>query len=451
MSAAGTGAAGIGAAGTGAAGRGAGREFDFLVVGAGVTGTTMAALLIRRGLASPGRVALIAPAVAAAPPLPESEWDLRVFALGRSSQRLLTLAGAWARLPPDKVSAYERMCVWDMRGEPGGAGSLSFDAAEIGEPNLGFIVEGRALAEHCRGAAHEAGVVFIEAGIAALEVVEPRMHVALDDGRHVQAPLLIAADGVDSPTRKLLGIETAGHAYTQDALVAHVRTARPHRQTAWQRFLPGGPLAFLPLPDGRSSIVWSAPHAEAATLSNLDAAAFGAALTAASGEVLGACQLTTPLARFPLKLQYASHYVTARAALVGDAAHAVHPLAGQGLNLGLLDCAALIDVLGGGGSAQDGRGGADGRATPAGAAALGETRQLRRYERWRRSENLLAVTAMDGLERLFGSDNAAVAQLRFAGLSAVARMPLLRRRFAQQAMGAGGDIPEFLKGDAIAP
>ena len=177
-----------------------------------------------------------------------------------------------------------------------------------------------------------------------------------------------------------------------------------------------GPLAFLPLPDGRSSIVWSTARPEALRLRSLDAAAFGAELERASGEVLGACEVTTPIASFPLKLQYALDYVRPRAVLVGDAAHAVHPLAGQGLNLGLLDCAVLAEVLGG--DSRD-RGGAD----LGGPARFGEHKLLRRYERRRKSENVLAATVFDGLERLFSNDSTILARLRIAGLGAVGEFP----------------------------
>ena len=202
----------------------------------------------------------------------------------------------------------------------------------------------------------------------------------------------------ESKTRELLGIETAGHAYHQDALVAHVTTSRPHASTAWQRFLPGGPVAFLPLNDGRSSIVWSVARPQAATLRAMDADAFGEALTAASGEALGRCTLTTPLASFPLNLQYALQYALPRAVLLGDAAHVVHPLAGQGLNLGLLDCGALAQVLGEAGLPEN----------------FGDYRYLRRYERWRRSENLKAAAALDGLQRLFSATDPLSTRLRSA-------------------------------------
>jgi 2-octaprenylphenol hydroxylase len=430
-----------------------GRDFDFLIVGGGITGCVMASLLVNRKLATPGRVAIVAGEAASAPTpaAADSEWDLRVFALSRASQRLLTICGAWPLLPTQKYNAYERMCVWDARGgpprggpprggtPPGGAGSLSFDCAELGEPNLGYIAEGRALQTACRRAATAAGVVFIDAGIVEILVDEERVCVSLNDERLLQSQLLIAADGADSRARKLLGIDTAGHAYHQDALVAHVRTAFSHGNTAWQRFLPTGPLAFLPLPDGRSSIVWSTARPEALRLRSLDAAAFGAELCVASGEFLGACEVTTPIASFPLKLQYALEYARPRAVLVGDAAHAVHPLAGQGLNLGLLDCAVLAEVLGG-----DARGGA-GRVGPVG---FGEHKLLRRYERRRKSENVLAATAFDGLERLFSSSNTAVARMRVAGLTAVGRVPFLKRELATRALGLSGDVPAFLRADA---
>jgi len=425
------------------AGRASAGRFDFLIVGGGVVGAAMAGLLLARKLAPPGRVAVIDEG--AVPPVPESvgsvtaaesDWDLRVFALSRASQRVLDICGAWAALPAQKRCAYERMCVWDAKG------TLTFDCAALGEPDLGFIVEGRALQAECQRAAAAAGAVFIKATLQEVIATDTQVRVRLHDGRELQSQLLIGADGADSTTRRLLGIETAGHAYHQDALVAHVRTEKPHRSTAWQRFLPSGPLAFLPLPDGRSSIVWSNARAEAGRLRALDAGAFGEAVTMASEGVLGACELTTAVASFPLKLQYALDYVRPRAVLVGDAAHTVHPLAGQGLNLGLMDCACLADVLGGDG------------ASGTGTARLGyagEHRLLRRYERWRRSENLLAATAMDGLERLFASNHSLVAQLRSAGLNAVGKMPFVKRQLVERAMGLRGDVPEFLfaKGERV--
>ena len=413
------------------------RDFDAVIVGAGVVGSVMASLLLARKQCSPGRVAIVADRIAAGPAVAgdaaAADWDLRVFALSRASQRLLQLCGAWQSLPPQRVSAYERMCVWDESGAPEGPGSLTFDCAEIGEANLGHIVDGRALQESCLRAACAAGAVLIEAQLQEIALTDTDARLRLTDGRDLRGALLIAADGAESKTRGLIGIDVAGHAYHQDALVAHVRSEKSHRNTAWQRFLSTGPLAFLPLPDGRSSIVWSVARAEAARLRILDAAAFGEALRAASGDVLGELALTTPLASFALKLQYAVDYARPRAVLLGDAAHAVHPLAGQGLNLGLLDCASLAEVLGSAGA----------------AAQLGEYRLLRRYERWRKSENLLAATAFDGLERLFSNANPGVARLRTAGLDSVRKLPFLKRQFAKRALGLVGDIPPFLKAEGV--
>ena len=407
------------------------RDFDVVVIGAGVIGATMAALLGARRLAGAGRVALITDAPGAPAALAD-DWDLRVFALSRASQRLLQLCGTWQRIPKARCHPYERMCVWDASGVPGGRGSLTFDCAEIGEPNLGFIVEGRALASASLESVGASGAVLFEGAVQTLRVDAQEARVRLEDGRELAAKLVIAADGVASKSRELLGIETAGHAYHQDALVAHVRTTQPHRNTAWQRFLPGGPLAFLPLPDGRSSIVWSVAREAAGHLRSLEPGAFAAALETASAGALGAIELTTPVASFALQLKVAVDYLRTRAVLLGDAGHAVHPLAGQGLNLGLLDCASLADEL---------------APAQGNAELLGEPRLLRSYERRRKSENLLAATALDALERLFSSSNPLIERLRAAGLGAVGRAPVLKRALALRALGLAGDVPAFLRAE----
>jgi 2-octaprenylphenol hydroxylase len=403
-------------------------DFDVIVVGAGAIGLCLAALLVARKLAAAGRVAVVADRFTEAPPS-GADWDLRVFAISRASERLLRLCGAWDRLPSNRVFAYERMCVWDAAGSAEGSGSLTFDCAQIGEANLGYIVDGHALQWHCLEAARALGVVLIEGAVTGVAAGDEDVSLRLSDGRELRSTLLAGADGTDSKIRTSVGIATAGHGYQQDALVAHVQTSRPHANTAWQRFLSTGPVAFLPLEDGRSSIVWSVTRARAGELRAMNSQQFASALTEASGEALGQCTLTTPLASFPLQLQYAVDYARPHVVLLGDAAHVVHPLAGQGLNLGLLDCAALAQVLEGAGGAQ----------------TYGDYKYLRSYERWRRSENLLAAAALDGLERLFAGSDAFSAGLRFAGLSAVARLPLLKSNFARRALGLTGDVPEFLK------
>ncbi len=405
------------------------REFDVIIVGAGVIGASLACLLLRQRSGTSLRVALAADRFAQMPPA-DADWDLRVFALSRASERLLKLCGIWAALPAARVNAYERMHVWDADGAPRGPGSLSFDCADIGEPNLGYIVDAQVLQWLALQRARALGAVLIEAPLRAIVTGEDGVRAGLEDGRELRGTLIVGADGTESKTRQLLGIETAGHAYHQDALVTHVHTAVPHRDSAWQRFLPTGPLAMLPLSDGRCSIVWSTSRAEAARLRALDAAAFGAALTIASGEVLGNCALAAPLAAFPLKLQYAAAYASPHAVLVGDAAHVVHPLAGQGLNLGLLDCAALVQVLEDSGS----------------PGSFGDMKVLRRYERWRRSENLLAGAGLDAMERLFSIAAGPVMAARKFGLGAVERLPGLKRRLARQALGLSGDLPALISG-----
>jgi 2-polyprenylphenol 6-hydroxylase len=399
-----------------------------IIAGAGVIGMVMATLLIARKLTTAGRVAVVADRFTRPPPA-DAGWDLRVFALSRASERLLKICGVWNLLPPARVFPYQRMCVWDSGGTAQGAGSLTFDCAQLGEPDLGHIVDGRALQWQCLQSARAAGVVLIEGAVQAAVAADEDVRLSLLDGRELRGRLLVAADGTESTLRELLKIETAGHAYHQDALVAHVQTAQPHAGTAWQRFLSTGPVAFLPLSDGRSSIVWSVARPQADLLRAMNPDAFGAELTAASGGVLGACKLTSEVAAFPLKLQYALDYARPRAVLLGDAAHVVHPLAGQGLNLGLLDCATLAEVLGEAGDLKN----------------FGDYKYLRRYERRRRSENLLAAAALDGLERLFSSTDPLSAGLRGAALSAVGRMPFMKRRFAQRALGLAGDVPEYLK------
>jgi len=414
------------------------REFDVIIVGAGIIGTVMASLLLKRGTCAPGRVALVAdrfiegpaadadgravdgrPAVSRPAVGRPADWDLRVYALSRASERLLQQCGIWDSLPRERLNAYQRMHVWDANGSVHGTGSLQFDCADIGEPNLGVIADGRVLQWQALQTARELGAVPLEARLAAIMRGVGAISAVLGDGRQLRAKLIIGADGTGSKTRQLLDIGTAGHVYHQDALVAHIRTEKPHEETAWQRFLPGGPLALLPLSDGRSSLVWSNSRAEAARLLALGPEEFGAALTAGSDAVLGQCSITSKLTAFPLQLQYADAYVQPRAVLLGDAAHVVHPLAGQGLNLGLKDCAALAQVLG----------------ECADLRSIGDLNVLRRYERWRRSENFLAGAALDGLERLFAASHPLSSAARSFGLGAVQRMPVVTRQLARRALG----------------
>ena len=394
---------------------GPGMDFDIAVVGAGPAGACAAALLARRGVAPAGRIALLSERFAAAPAV-DADWDLRVFALSRDSQRLLTSIDAWQRIAAVRRHPYQRMCVWDAADAPDGDRALRFDCADLGEPDLGHIVDGEQLRCAVVEAARQAGVVPVEARVRQLSFDAHAAQIGLEDGRRLRVALVIGADGAGSPLRTLAGIGTQGHDYHQQAVVAHVRTAIAHRDTAWQRFLPGGPLALLPLADGRSSIVWSVPSARAAQLCEMTAEQFGRELEVDSGAVLGACTLASGRAAFALRLAHAQYYVRPRLALVADAAHTVHPLAGQGLNLGLRDVAALCEA----------------RARE--PAMLGEPAVLRRYERARRTDNLLASATFDGLNRLFGNTHPLLSRLRSSGLSLVQRAGPLKQWLARTAL-----------------
>jgi len=250
--------------------------------------------------------------------------------------------------------------------------------------------------------------------------------VQLQDGRRLSCQLVIGADGGQSVARSLAGIGRSGWAYGQTAVVAHLQTDKPHRQTAWQRFLPDGPIAFLPLRDGRVSLVWSTSAEAAASLQAATPEDFSKRVSEASDLVLGHATLASERAGFPLALWHAREYVRPRLALVGDAAHTIHPLAGQGVNLGLLDCASLVQVL-------------------AAAVAKGEEyhgmRALRRYERWRRSENTLMLGMTDSLNRLFAEKSVAIGAMRRMGMGLVSQQPWLRRALIERALGLGGDVP----------
>jgi 2-polyprenylphenol 6-hydroxylase len=400
------------------------QPFDIVVVGAGPVGAVTATLLVKRRIAPPERIACIADELPT-PQRPDDDIDLRVFALNRATERILNLCGIWTLLPEKRVNPFERMCVWDAAGTAGGRASIQFDCAELGEPNLGTIVDGRALAAAALDGMRRCGVALLQGRVAALESVSmPQLR--LSDGRKLNAQLVIGADGAASALRNLAGIETAGHSYTQEALVAHVRTGEPHRNTAWQRFLETGPLAFLPLADGRSSIVWSAAAERAVALKHLGPEAFGRALTEAAAGALGECTLASEIGSFPLQLRYALQYVRPGIALVGDAAHTVHPLAGQGLNLGIMDAAVLADVL------------------ASRSSEIGELPALRRYERWRKAENMLSATAFDALDRLFSNGDPTLGSLRGAGLALIDRLPFAKRSLARRALGLAGDLPSYL-------
>jgi 2-polyprenylphenol 6-hydroxylase len=395
------------------------RDVDVLIAGGGMVGAALAALLAggeaTRGL----KVALVEPQPAL-PPLPADPVDLRVSALSRAGERLLVGVGAWPLLAPRRPCPYERMIVWDAASPPGGAETLVFDAAEAGEPNLGHIVENRAVAAALIERALALGATLIRSPVTGLELAADGARATLG-GRTVTAGLVVAADGADSPLRRLAGLEGDGAAYRAEALVTHLAPELPHGGAARQRFLATGPLGILPLADGRVSIVWSTTPEEAARLAALDDAAFSAAATSASDGVLGALAATAPRARFALRRFNASSYAATRLVLVGDAAHTVHPLAGQGVNQGFLDVLALAAELG--------------RAVATGEDP-GDARALGRYARARRADNALMGAALDAIFRLFTDERAVVRLGRRVGLRLVNGAGPLKRVLIDRALGA---------------
>lgn len=402
-------------------------DFDVIIVGGGMVGTCLAALLARDEAFSGWRIALVDP-VDARPP-DAASLDMRVSALSRASERILDAAGAWDAIAPH-ASPYSEMVVWDAASAPDRADAVRFTAAETAEPNLGHIVENLRV----QWALHESpllrDVTSVRSGLAGLEIDADAARLTLQDGRRLSCQLVIGADGGQSVARELAGIGRSGWTYDQTAVVAHLETEKPHRETAWQRFLPNGPIAFLPLRDGRVSLVWSTSPAEAVSLQAASAEEFGERVASAMDHVLGRVTLASARAGFPLALWHAREYVRPRLALVGDAAHTIHPLAGQGVNLGFLDCASLVQVL---------------AEASARHEELHELRVLRRYERWRRSENAVVLATCDTLNRLFTEKSVAIAAVRRFGLAVVTRQPLLRRTLIERALGLGGDVPALVR------
>ena len=400
------------------------RDYDLIIAGGGMVGSTLAGALGAADL----RIALLEGAPLE--PLHPGELpDCRVSAINRAAQRIFAALGAWDGMTAWRVSPFRDMRVWDATG----FGQIHFDSASLGEPLLGWIIENRVIQAALLESVRRLSTVDWLCP-ALLETAEPLAEtgwrVRLQDGREFTTRLLIGADGAQSQVRHQAGIAVSGWGYNQNAVVANVRTAESHQQTAWQRFLPTGPLAFLPLADGRCSIVWATPPQQADTLLALDDSDFALALADAFDRRLGAIIEVGPRRAFPLRLQHAHTYVQSGLALIGDAAHVVHPLAGQGVNLGLLDAATLAEVI------------LDAVSAGRDFAAF---QTLRRYERWRKGDNLLMLGVMDGFKRLFGNALPPVRLLRNIGLNLTDAAGPLKNRIARRAMGLSGDLPRLAR------
>lgn len=401
---------------------------DLLIVGAGMVGSALALALQHSGL----EILLLDGS-----PLSVQRFDAdapfepRVSALSAASQRILERLGAWEGISARRTSPYSDMHVWDGSG----TGQIHFSAASVHAEALGHIVENRVVQDGLLERLHDSEIgLLANARLERMRRSGDEWLLTLADGRNLRAPLVIAADGANSAVRRLTGCETREWDYLHHAIVTSVRCTRPHQATAWQRFTDEGPLAFLPLSrDGKQdwcSIVWSTTPEQAERLMALPDEAFCVELERAFegrlGEVLGA----DPRLCVPLRQRHAKRYVAEGLALIGDAAHTIHPLAGQGVNLGFLDAAVLAEVL---------------LAAYERGERLADVRVLSRFERRRMPHNLALMAAMEGFERLFQADPLPLRWLRNGGLKWVEQMPEAKALFVRQALGLSGDLPELAK------
>ena len=384
---------------------------DAVVVGGGVVGTACALMLASEGL----QVALVEgrepPSWSAQKP------DLRVFAFAPDNVALLDALGVWPQVQQARARAYRRMRVWDAAG----GGELAFDADALARRELGWIVENGLLVDRLWAALPAAGVQLLcPARVEAMEQDERGVHLRLDDGRRIDAAIAIAADGGESTLRTLAGLAVSRHDYGQRGVVTYIESEQPNEDTAWQRFLDTGPLAVLPFDTHRSSIVWTLPDAEAERVLALDDEAFGCELTHAFAGRLGALHPVSPRAAFPLRRQLAKDYVAGRVLVLGDAAHVVHPLAGQGVNLGLRDVAGLRALV---------------RDAQQRRAEWTAPHRLRRWARVRRSENTVAAYGFDAINKVFSNDEMHLTLARGALLGLAGHMPPLLSLFWKRASG----------------
>lgn len=400
---------------------------DLIIVGAGMVGSTLALALQDSGL----EILLLDGGPLSVTPFDQgAPFEPRVSALSVASQRVLERLGVWPGVAARRGCPYGDMRVWDGSG----TGQIHFSAASVHAATLGHIVENRVVQDALLERLHDSGTgLLANARLEQLRRSGDDWLLTLVDGRQLRTPLLVAADGANSAVRRLAGCATREWDYLHHAIVASVRCERSHQATAWQRFTDDGPLAFLPLAaDGGHwcSIVWSSTPAQAEQLMALDDAAFcrelGKAFEYRLGEVL---QVDRRLC-IPLRQRHAKRYVEQGLALIGDAAHSIHPLAGQGVNLGFLDAAVLAEVL----LHAHGRG-----------ERLDEERVLSRYERRRMPHNLAMMAAMEGFERLFQADPLPLRWLRNAGLNWVDDAPEAKALFVRQALGLAGDLPELAR------
>ena len=400
-------------------------ESDVVIVGGGLVGLTLGVALAGAGIET------VVVDGAAPETMRDAAFDGRVSSIALGSKRVLDGIGLWPALAGDAEPILE------IRVSDGDAPLfLHYDHKAVGAGPLGFIVENRAIraALATRAAALPALRHLAPASVEALEPAAGATLARLADGRCVRARLAVAADGANSRLRAAAGIETVRWSYEQTGIVCTVAHERPHRGIAHERFLPAGPFAILPMTGNRSSLVWTERADRAPALLEAPAPLFGRELEARFGDFLGGLEPTGPRWSYPLALTHAKRYVAPRLALAGDAAHAIHPLAGQGFNLGIRDAAVLAELV-----VDRARLGLD----------IGADDVLTHYQRRRRFDSVALIGVTDGLNRLFSNDNQRLRLLRDAGLAAVNEMPPLKRFFMRHAMGLAGDLPRLVRGDPL--
>lgn len=412
------------------------KHYDIIIVGGGMVGTALACALDAQLTASNVHRLSVALIETNTPKFdwPNDSFDLRVSAITRASQNFLDKLGVWPAIINDRAMPYHDMHVWDA----GGGGSIHFDCAEIGEANLGHIIENRVITKALTQRADNIDNldIYCPSKPETLSFNDDKAQLQLDDETLLETNLLVGADGGRSWVRQQADISVNTRDYQQSAVVANVTTEHSHQHTAWQRFLPTGPLAFLPLKNSNgdnngktasgntshniSSIVWSTTTDEAARLLELTETDFNKELETAFDHKLGKIMSSGPRASFPIKGQHASHYVKPQLALIGDAAHTIHPLAGQGVNLGFADAQSLSETI---------------LTAHASQKNIGSFKTLRRYERSRRGDNLLMLEAMGVFKQLFSNSTPGLRELRNTGLNLTDRTTPLKHFFMSRALG----------------
>ena len=399
------------------------REFNILVAGAGMVGLTIALRLAQSKTNDQLNISVVD-----AGRRPEftlgRDVSLRVSAIASGTASLLARIGAWDAIADTRACPYRDMKVWDATGSVEGPETLRFEAAEFAVSQLGFIVENILLQDSLLAVLDSTNVsINFETPIKSVKKCGDRYVVEYGDGKTMTPELLIGADGASSFVRNSAGITVKSWKYPQTAFVTHLQPELNHRNTAWQRFLTNGPVALLPLDDGRVSTVWTTTPEQAEMLSKAPDGQMESLLTEATDSVLGNLTASGPRGSFPLKSQHADRYVLDGLALVGDAAHAVHPLAGQGANLGLADAEALSNVI---------------AEALAASEHPGDFPILRRYERERKAANKTMLHFIDGLNRLFSSESTPLARLRGAGMALFNKSGPIREHAVQVALGIRG-------------